>query len=134
MDKGTILKSFIENGILISPNFLNGLDENFNYDGFFEFAKDRLKSKPMVFNNEFENIIKDFKDKQVENKNTIQIQKNEISSEANVIILKSYNEEIQKKEVKSFVNYFKNRYNSLRDILSVRQELQESVSISRLTI
>jgi len=133
MDKGTILKSFIENGILISPNFLNGLDENFNYDGFFEFAKDRLKSKPMVFNNEFENIIKDFKDKQVENKNTIQIQKNEISSEANVIILKSYNEEIQKKEVKSFVNYFKNRYNSLRDILSVRQELQESVSISRLT-
>lgn len=49
-----------------------------------------------------------------------------------VKILFSYEYKNKKKEVQDFVNYFKKRYESLKKILSNRQELQESVSIARL--
>ncbi|MFH1210079.1 MAG: metallophosphoesterase [archaeon] len=50
----------------------------------------------------------------------------------NVIILKSYIEEIKKREVQDFVIYFRKRYEALRNILINRTELQDSISINRI--
>ncbi|HLC85784.1 MAG TPA: metallophosphoesterase [Candidatus Nanoarchaeia archaeon] len=51
-----------------------------------------------------------------------------------VIILKSYAEtHDQKRDVNKFVSHFKARYESLKKILLNRQELQDSISITRLT-
>jgi len=50
----------------------------------------------------------------------------------NVIILKSYIEEIKKREVQDFVTYFRKRYEALRGILINRPELQDSISINRI--
>lgn len=51
---------------------------------------------------------------------------------SNVRVLFSYEYKNKKKEVQDFVNYFKHRYESLKKILSSRQELQDSISIARL--
>ncbi|MFH1210672.1 MAG: DNA-directed DNA polymerase II small subunit [archaeon] len=53
--------------------------------------------------------------------------------EYNVIVLESYKEGAKKREVQDFVTYFKSRYNSLKEILMNRSDLQNTVSINRLT-
>ncbi len=53
-------------------------------------------------------------------------------NDSNVKIMFSYDYKNKKKDVQDFVRYFKHRYESLKRILSLRQELQESVSIARL--
>ncbi|MFH1332170.1 MAG: DNA-directed DNA polymerase II small subunit [archaeon] len=53
--------------------------------------------------------------------------------EHNVIVLESYNEDAQKRDVKDFVSHFKARYNSLKEILQNRSDLQNVVSINRLS-
>ncbi|MAG50283.1 DNA polymerase II [archaeon] len=48
------------------------------------------------------------------------------------IILDSYLEDPKKRDIKDFVSYFKVRYESIKKLLMVRQELQNLVSINRL--
>ncbi len=48
------------------------------------------------------------------------------------IILDSYLEDSKKRDIKDFISYFKVRYESLKKLLMVRQELQNLVSINRL--
>ncbi|MEM4245577.1 MAG: hypothetical protein QXR60_05245 [Candidatus Nanoarchaeia archaeon] len=52
--------------------------------------------------------------------------------ENNVIILDSYKEDAKKRDVQDFVAYFKARYNTLKEMLMNRQDLQNVVSINRL--
>jgi len=51
---------------------------------------------------------------------------------SNVVVLRSYNLESKKRDVPSFVHYFRNRYESIKKILLGRRELQDSISISRI--
>ncbi len=51
--------------------------------------------------------------------------------EHSLIILKSFAEEAKSREIKDFVNHYKARYNFLKNILLGRQELQNTVSITR---
>ena len=49
------------------------------------------------------------------------------------IVTRNYvDEELKKKEPSDFVQYFRLRFNALRDILLLRPELQDSVSINRI--
>ncbi len=50
---------------------------------------------------------------------------------SNVIIVKSYDENSQKREVQDFVSYFRKRYDALKRILQARTELENVISISR---
>jgi len=63
----------------------------------------------------------------------IDIQVSNDECEGSVVVLQNYQEEIKKKEVRDFVEHFKGRYNSIKKILLSRSELQDSVSISRLS-
>ncbi len=53
--------------------------------------------------------------------------------ENNVIVLESYKEDAQKRDIQDFVSYFRARYNSLKEILQNRSDLQNVVSINRLS-
>jgi DNA polymerase II small subunit len=54
-------------------------------------------------------------------------------AEYNVIVLESYKEDAKKRDVQDFVAFFKSRYNSLKEILMNRSDLQNAISINRLT-
>ena len=51
---------------------------------------------------------------------------------SSIIVLRSYKEEAKKRSVEDFVGYFRRRFESLGNILIIRQELKEVISLSRL--
>ena len=54
-------------------------------------------------------------------------------TDSSVVVMKAYKEDYSKKrEVQDFVQYFKKRYESLRNILQIRPELSGVVSIGRV--
>jgi len=63
---------------------------------------------------------------------TVIIEKTKEKNDSSVIILKMYEEENTKKTVDTFVQHYRARYNTLRKLLSNRQEMQNVVSISRI--
>ena len=72
-------------------------------------------------------IIKEVKQPEKE----VIIDNEEINS--SVIVLKSYEEDYSKKrEVQDFVQYFKKRYESLKNMLQIRQELCNVISINKI--
>ncbi len=50
----------------------------------------------------------------------------------NVVVLKSYKDDKKSNSVQDFVGYFKSRYESIKNILLQRTELQGAISINRL--
>jgi len=53
-------------------------------------------------------------------------------NEGSLIVLNAYKENIKEREVQDFVNYFRTRYDYLKDFLYNRQNLQGVVSINRV--
>lgn len=53
-------------------------------------------------------------------------------SSTSVVVVKSYKDKTKKRELKDFVQYFKNRYEAIKKILQSRQELQDATSINRV--
>lgn len=106
--------------------------------------------RPLILGKDFLlNINKDFFDFESEQKSTQEAHEinievdNSMGSQVllvtkkeeekyNVNIIFSYVDNFKKREVQDFVSYFKHRYESLKGILSCRQELQDSISIARL--
>ena len=54
------------------------------------------------------------------------------SAYSDVIVLKEYHNDPRKLAVNDFVEYFRLRYNLLKDLLQNRQELQGAISINRI--
>ncbi len=137
MDKTEVLRKFLEYGVLVSPDLFNGVPEDFDYNSFFTKARQKLQTDSFILDSE----LKEFLDNKISENSSgamvleeirlIEAKKEEINF-GRVIIKKSYDKEVKKKDVQSFVNYFRRRYDSLRKILLNRQDLQESISISRL--
>ncbi len=124
-------KPLVLNKDLLSSVSTGNQELDFNW---VEFDSARVS-----YEKEGQNLVYD-KFLEVSNKNieSLQIQENkqeeikENLDDSRVKVLLSYEYKNKKKEVADFVNYFKNRYNSLKEILSNRQELQDSISIGRL--
>lgn len=68
--------------------------------------------------------------KQVSTPQNIKIE-NEIP-EPSIVVLKNYKENIKKRSVQDFVQHFRSRYNSLKNILINRPELINCISINRV--
>src|SRR3989344_790791 len=68
--------------------------------------------------------------KQVSKPQKLELEKDIIAP--NVVVVKIYNENIKKREVQDFVHHFKARYNSLKNILINRPELNGCISINRV--
>lgn len=53
-------------------------------------------------------------------------------TDSSVIVLKSYKDRVKKREVNDFVLHFRHRYEALRKLLQVRQEMRDAISINRV--
>jgi len=158
--KKDIVSKFLEKKILVSPDFLREIDENFNFVDLYNLISDKIYMKNFIvltseikrLLNElpdnidwfvFDNLRADYeKEKNIEfYNNYIQDLKkppvegkksNTSGSENSVEVLFSYNEESKKREIQDFVFYFNARYKSIEKILRHRQELQNILSINRI--
>ncbi len=117
--KRDIVKFFLEKGILIDEDFLNKIKGTENLNELYSLLSEKLKS-----NNTF--IINDDLNKILKHQETTTI-------DNNVKILFSYEEDEKKVEVQDFINFFNVRYETLRQMLQNRQELQNITSINRLS-
>ncbi len=167
MNKQEVLKYLLEKQILVGPDFINSLPDNFDTQEFLEIAKKRFKQSPLVLNNDLLKVVNendkhfdinwsDFDQSRTNiekgkknaayghflkimeqtetasDQTTVQISQQIQKETSNVVIVKSYTEEAQNRDVQDFVSHFKARYESLKKILLARPELQNSVSINRL--
>ena len=126
MTKAEILSSLLEKGILITPEFLETISEEMDYESVIK----KLNTKVQIEKQKNEFISKPIKDINLIIPNQSELN---LKEEAKVKVLFSYLDNPKKKDVSSFFNYFRKRYEVLREILANRQSLQESISISRIT-
>ena len=137
MNKNEAITKILELGVLVSPEFFENIPEAFDYVSFLTKARQKLQSQSILIESDLNEIINESKNnsglyvQQLSKQSAeLTIGKPEITGK--VIIKKNYTKEVKKKDVQSFVSYFRRRYDSLRKILMSRQELQDSLSISRL--
>ncbi len=113
---------------------------DFNWSEFDNARVLKEKGKDEKIYSTFLDIIYYNEKKDKLNKILTDIKKPEVESnvreekdkEYNLIVLNSYLEGSQKRDVKDFVSYFKVRYIMLRNILQDRQELQNVLSINKI--
>jgi len=127
--KREIIDLFLKNGVLISSEQLNKINEQGNISNIFE----TLKSKHIddaVVSAELNKIIA------VASAANTDITQKEIQKENNPIqninIVYSFKEEPKKREPQDFVDYFNNRYKAIERILKQRQELKNTISINKI--
>ncbi|MDP6642430.1 MAG: DNA-directed DNA polymerase II small subunit [Candidatus Nanoarchaeia archaeon] len=113
-----VIKSFMDKKILLSPDVIENINED-NLDLIEELNEKNI----IVLTNDLLNGDKEEK---------TEIKKdNRESIERKVKIVKSYEADPQKIEVKDFVSHFKSRYNKIKNILINRQDLQDVLSINK---
>ena len=122
---------FLSRGFLVSPSFLQYVSEDFDADEFYAKLK-RCNPVPLFLTDEIFFTINAEKEKIEGKKQEVEIISSDTPTESRVIVVKSYVEKIKKKDVMDFVNYYRARYNSIKNILLNRQELQNAVSINRI--
>jgi len=123
MTKHDLVSFFFEKNYMVSPNVLNSINENFDFETFFDYNKSLEKTETVVVIDEimFENFLPKKKEEV----------KYEDSVVPKVEVIFSYEDKPKKREVKDFVLYMKARYQALKNILLQRSELQGAVSINR---
>ncbi|MFP4402975.1 MAG: DNA-directed DNA polymerase II small subunit [Nanoarchaeota archaeon] len=156
--KKNIVNDFFNNGILISPDILNLED---NLQEVFEKKELILNEKFknfIIINNDSLNLFKLDKDEvnwfEIDRLKVMQEKKNitkpyesmvkfllkekdKINDETSsnlypLEVISSYEKEIKKKSIDNFIHYFNHRYKELEKMLSLRQELTNLTSISRI--
>jgi len=124
--KREIIDIFLKKGILVSSEFLNEINDEENISAVFELLKSKQTDEMIVVDTEFHRLISEAKR---------QIQKTETTKEEhtqNVNIIYSYKEDPKKRDPQDFVDYFNNRYRAIEKILKQRQELKNTISISKI--
>lgn len=133
-----IIEFFLEKNILLSHD-IQELLSKMNND---ELEKLMHKIDKHVPQNEFfvldKHSLKEIYEKDSKNNISLELinkninNKNEELHDSCVKIISSYDEKSMKREVSHFVQYFRQRYKTIEQMLSNRKELQNRMSISRL--
>lgn len=136
-----VIKKFFDKGLLISPGLLNkeiSWNDFFNYvcgnkgenivvneELFSEFLKSQEKEEEKEIQEEKKEI------KEIKKEPEIILIKTSEKKESNVKIAKNYEQKNIKKDIRDFVRYYTERYSFLKNILSRRGELRDTVSIGK---
>ncbi len=120
--KKEIISAFLKNGVLLTSEILNELDNHEKLTRIFEVICSR-KEGSLILDLDVNKLLEESK------KGVINIQ--EPASKANVKVLCSYKEEAKKREPQDFVDYFSLRYKGIEKILKERQEFRNTVSINK---
>src|SRR3989344_1080994 len=141
-----IAKYFLKKGLLLDPKIINNfkdivfLDEKERFsDSLFldslsykDIIEDRTQVKDIedeIYINKISNDAKRHDEK--EDITDIDVPIN-ISDRSNIKIIKCYHDNARRREVKDFILYIKQRLNFLKNILLSREELQNTLSISKI--
>ncbi|MBT4334588.1 DNA-directed DNA polymerase II small subunit [archaeon] len=123
-----LIHLFLKRGVLISPNIVKDLDIE-KSDNFFKILDSEILSKeksPYLLSSEkFNEILK----KSIISDN--EMHSEPLKNKGNIIILKEYQENTDKKTVKDFTAHYKNRYEKLKGLLQGKRNLQNVISINR---
>jgi len=114
MIREEIIKEIVEKGILLDSEVIDLVPDNLG-SIFLDFLCERVNNK-FLSKNDFHYILNEYNKRFVFN------------TDFNVELVHIYNDNFKKKEVQDFVKYFRNRYESIKNILIKRIELQ-SVSV-----
>ena len=123
--KRELIKFLMEKNYLITPELISKIPEDFNYQNFFENAKNNLEDQITPMNINYAIIDK------LQKLNLIDDNEFKASNESSISIVHSYKDESKKREIQHFVSYFKVRYEKLKKILMDRPDLQNAISIKR---
>lgn len=141
-----LVVDFLDKGYLLSPNIVDRLNELGRSD-FLNLLNKKANTKNILILDEklFTFLVKE-EDSRLED--VKELTKSERAIEdalaeddaelvenkavPGVIILKEYKKVPKKREVQDFVEHYRSRYNSLKNILLNRVELSNSISINRI--
>ncbi len=126
MEREEIVSYLIKKGVLVGPEFFDKLGSIGSID---ELDSRIINGFPTENSNSSVTMEQEIQNSKAEDKLILD---NKDKEEGKIRVAFSYEYKNKKKEVQDFVNYFKNRYESLKKILIGRTELQESISIARL--
>lgn len=156
LSKKDMVSFFLKKGLLVNSELLSFLEDQSNFDEFVKIIQSPASKEITVLNSKVKSFIAGEGNDSLnwaeiekimaksERKGTNNFQyddvlmangaKNEkIDNPKNQVkILFSYNTSAKKREVNDFVQYFNQRYKSIEKILKNRQELQNTLSISRI--
>jgi len=124
MSKKQFVGWLYENNYMISPNLLNLVPDNFNFDIFYE-TKGKFLDKQdnvLMLNEDLLNNLMKKTEKKVDDDEIV----------GTVDLVSSYSSPSIKKEVKHFVSYLRNRYEGIKKFLMTREDLQAAVSLNKV--
>lgn len=152
--KRGIVDFFLKKGLLLNAELLNSLEDSTNLEEFIRLLEgndkeiavlsettkffvdhnnslnwtelDKIRAKSEKSGNNRESILTNILP------NNSYTYKESGMEETTVKVIFSYNKTPKKREANHFIQYFNSRYQALEKILKGRQELQNSISISRI--
>lgn len=139
-----IIKRFFDKGLLVSPNLIN---KEIKWEDFFNYACENF-GECLVVNEELllkflnkneikrelpreEPKIKEPEKKEIAEEITKPVENKEQKIESKVNVIKCFNLKNTKKDINSFVRFYSERYSFLKNFLSKRDELKNTVSIKK---
>ena len=126
--KKDIIDIFLKNGILISSDLLKKIEDEEQVSRIFSILKTKKPEDFAVAGTDLNELISENKKQQAETKTPTW----ENDLKENVKIVYSYKEETKKRDPQDFTDYFNNRYKAIEKILKQRQELNNTISISKI--
>lgn len=122
--KREIIEIFLKNGILVSSETINKINDYENISRIFDLLKSNQIEDPLVAGL---GICGKTDEAKVQNSS---IEETQQKSKFRVVY--SYREEPKKREPQDFTDYFGSRYRAIEKILKQHQELRNVVSINKL--
>lgn len=147
---------FLKRGMLVSPDFLDPLQNPLQAQGNYQSILDKAQSKDLlVLNNDMASLLDNASQKDINwfdlEKSRALLEKGKGSAiykrfidymaeakaiasmpEPEVKVVFSYQETVKKRDFQDFVRFFNARYRSIEKILRTRQELGNILSINRV--
>ena len=134
--KREIIETFLKNGVLINSDTLNGISDYEEVSEICNILKSR-KNDQAVIDLDFNKLIQDIKKNRAQkNPDQKPDQSQEIPKikdpRDKVKVITSHKDEPKKRDIQDFIDHFNVRYKLLEKILKRHQELQSTISISKL--
>ena len=123
--KHEIINTFLKNGLLVSSELLEEINNEDQILKIFELLKSSQNKNLTVLSADFGQLKKHTTQKTNQPEQTEQ--------EDKIKIINSYREEPKKRESQDFAEHFVIRYKGLEKILKQHQELKNTISINKLT-
>ncbi len=126
--KREIIEICLKKGVLVSSDSLNSINDQGKVSRIFDILKTKYMENSLVENFDLANLIAEEEKSSAPLPNLSKWQTNR----EKIKIVFSYNLESKKREAQDFVDHYNNRYRAIEKILKQRQELQNTMSISKL--